>query len=72
MKDLAKVILGHVNGNIPTEYAEVSKADREEAIRKAFLKQLGLETYSAKEFKKAFRRNEVAVFELIETIKLTT
>ena len=68
MKDLAKVILAHVNGNVPAEYAEVSKHDREEAIRKAFLKQLGLETYSQKEFRKAFRRHEVAVFELIEDI----
>ena len=68
MKDLTKVILAHVNGNVPAEYAEVSKKDREEAIRKAFLKQLGLETYSAKEFRKAFRRHEVAVFELIETL----
>ena len=68
MKDLTKVILGHLNNNVPAEYAEVSKADREEAIRKAFLKQLGLETYTQKEFKKAFRRHEIAVFELIETI----
>lgn len=68
MKDLAKVILGHLNNNVPAEYAEVSKADRDEAIRKAFLKQMGLENYSQKEFKKAFRRHEVAIYELVETI----
>ena len=68
MKDLTKVILGHLNDNVPAEYSEISKKDREEAIRKAFLKQLGLETYTQKEYKKAFRRHEVAVYELIEDI----
>ena len=66
MKDLTKVILAHVNGNVPAEYAEVSKKDREEAIRKAFLKQLGLETYSAKEFKKASLGIPDAVMEVLE------
>ena len=68
MKDLAKVILAHVNGDVPSQYAEVSKQDREGAIRKAFLKSLGLETYNQKEFKKAFRRNEIKIYELVEEL----
>ncbi len=68
MKDLSKVILAHVNGQTPAQYSDVEPAKREDAIRKAFLAELGLETYSQKTFRKAFRKNEVAIYEVIEEI----
>ena len=68
MNKLSEVILAHVNGQAPAEYSNIEPAKREDAIRKAFLAEMGLETYSQREFRKAFRKNEIAIYEIIEEI----
>ncbi len=58
MNGLAKVIYNVYKNNIPTEYADMSGADRDEAIRKEIFKILGLESYSRKEFRQAWRQHK--------------
>ena len=70
MKDLGKIIFEHATGNVRTEYSNYSKAEREEAINKAFFEAIGMPQgfTNKKEFRKAMRKNETAMFEIIEEI----
>lgn len=70
MKDLGKVIFEHATGKVRTEYSNYSKEEREEAISKAFFEAIGMPNgYTNKrEFRKAMRKNETAMFEIIEEI----
>lgn len=68
MSGLAKVIYNVYKNNIPTEYVDMSGADRDEAIRKEIFKILGLESYSRKEFRQAWRQHKNEVYNLIEEL----
>lgn len=70
MKDLGKVIFEHATGKVRTEYSNYSKEEREEAINKAFFEAIGMPNgyTNKKEFRKAMRKNETAMFEIIEEI----
>ena len=68
MKEIVSVILDHVNGRIPAQYEKIDAAKREQAINKSFLELFGMENYNKQQMLKAMRRNEVAVFEIIEEI----
>lgn len=70
MKDLGKVIYEHATGNVRTEYSQYSPKEREEAINKAFFEAIGMPNgfTNKKEFRKAMRKNETAMFEIIEEI----
>lgn len=70
MKDLGKVIFEHATGNVRTEYSQFKPEEREEAISKAFFEAIGMPNgfTNKREFKKAMRRNEVQVYEIIEEI----
>lgn len=69
MKNLGKVIYEHATGKV-TEYSNYTQSEREEAINKAFFEAIGMPNgYTNKrEFKKAMRKNETAMFEIIEEI----
>ena len=68
MKEIVSVILDHVNGRVPAQYEQVDATKREQAINKAFLDVLGMETYTKQGFLRAVRRNEARVYEIIEEI----
>lgn len=65
---LGKLIYDSAMNNVPMEYANCSVKEREDAIREKFLEALGLEEYDKKNFRKAMRKNKVAVFEIIEDV----
>lgn len=68
MNNMAKIIIDCYKGQIPAQYSQVSKEEREEAIRSELLKVMGLEKFEKKSFRKALRANQVAIFEVIEEI----
>ena len=70
MKDLGKVIFEHATGNVRKEYSNYSKEEREEAISKAFFEAIGMPNgfTNKRELRKAMRKNETAMFEIIEEI----
>lgn len=70
MKELGKIIFEHVKGNVRTEYSNYTKEEREAAINKAFFEAIGMPNgyTNKKEFRKAMRKNEVAMYEIIEEI----
>ena len=70
MKELGKIIFEHATNNVRGEYSNYSKAEREEAINKAFFEAIGMPQgfTNKKEFRKAMRKNETAMFEIIEEI----
>ncbi len=70
MNNLAKVIYDSYKGEIPTSYATLSKADREEAIRKEILNVLGLEEFEKKSFRRAWRDNKNKVYAIIEDVAI--
>lgn len=69
MKNLGKVIYEHATGKV-TEYSNYTQSEREEAINKAFFEAIGMPNgyTNKKEFRKAIRKNETAMFEIIEEI----
>ena len=69
MNKVSKLILAHVAGNVPVEYSEFTKDQREEAVRSVFLKEIGLEgAYSAKAFRRAFNGNKEKVYQIVEEV----
>lgn len=69
MNKVSKLILAHVEGNIPAEYSNFTQDQREEAVRSVFLKEIGIEgAYSAKAFRKAFSKNKEVIYEIIEEV----
>lgn len=65
---LGKLIYDSAKNNVPMEYSNCSVAEREDAIREKMFEVLGVEGYDKKSFRKAMRRNKVAVFEIIEEV----
>lgn len=68
MNNIAKLIYDSYKGNIPTAYANVSKEDRENAIREELFKVLGIEKFEKKAFRKAWRDKKNEVYAIIEEI----
>ena len=66
--NLGKLIYDSAMNNVPMEYANCSVKEREDAIREKLFEVLGVEGYEVKSFRKAMRRNKVAVFEIIEEV----
>ena len=66
MNSIVKLMLDTHNEVIPSKYANTTKAEREEAIRKAIFEVLGVEEYGTKEYRNAMRKRKVEVFEIIE------
>ncbi len=66
--NLGKLIYDSAMNNVPMEYANCSVKEREDAIREKLFEVLGIEEYEVKSFRKAMRRNKVAVFEIIEEV----
>lgn len=68
MNGIAKIIYDTYKGNIPTKFASVSKAERDEAIRKEIFEALGIEKFERKAFRKAWRENKNKVYAIIEEV----
>ena len=68
MNDIVKLIVDTHKGIVPTQYANTTKAEREDAIRKAIFEVLGVSEYGTKEYRQAMRRNKIAVYEIIEEV----
>lgn len=70
MNKFSKIILDCYKGQIPTQFSEMNKEAREEAIRTELLNAIGLERFEKKALRKALRRPEVQVqmFEIIEEL----
>lgn len=70
MKDLGNIIFEHATGKVRKEYSSYQPKEREDAITQAFFEVIGMPNgYTNKrEYKKAIRANEVAVFEIVEEI----
>ena len=66
--NLGKLIYDSAMNNVPMEYANCSVKEREDAIREKLFEVLGVEGYEVNSFRKAMRRNKVAVFEIIEEV----
>lgn len=70
MNNLSKLIIDNYKGRIPTKYASISQADRDEAIRKEFFECLQLETFSKKAFRQAWRENKHKIYAITEDIAI--
>lgn len=68
MNKIAQLIYDSYRGNIPTQYTSISAEAREEAIRKELFSVLGIEEYSKKGFRKAWRTHKNEVYAIIEDI----
>lgn len=69
MNKISKLILAHVSNNVPVEYQEFTQEQREEAVRSAFLKEIGLEgAYSAKAFRRCFNANKETIYQIVEEV----
>ncbi|WP_291566963.1 MULTISPECIES: hypothetical protein [unclassified Clostridium] len=68
MNKIARLIYDSYKGNIPTQYASVSKSDREEAIRKELFNVLGIEKFTKKDFRRAWREKKNEVYAIIEDV----
>lgn len=68
--EIAQIIYDNYRGKdyIPTKFSELSKEQREDAIRTKIFKVLGLEKFEQKTFRKAFRAHKVEVFNIIEEL----
>lgn len=66
--NLGKLIYDSAMNNVPMEYANCSVKEREDAIREKLFEVLGVEGYEVNSFRKAMRRNKIAVFEIIEEV----
>lgn len=65
---ISQLIYENVRGEIPTQFSNLSKKDREDKIRGLILGELGLESYDKKAFRRAVRENEAKVFNIIEEL----
>lgn len=68
MHNIAQLIYDSYKGNIPTQYTSVSKSDREDAIRKELFKVLGIEKFTKKGFRRAFRDKKNDCYAIIEDV----
>lgn len=68
MNKLAQILHDAYTGDIPKEYAKMSKKEREDKVRKEILNTLGLETYSKKGFRKAWRLHKNEVYAIQEDV----
>lgn len=68
MNDIVKLMVDTHKGIVPTQYANTTKMEREDAIRKALFEVIGATEYGTKEYRQAMRRNKVAIYEIIEEV----
>lgn len=68
MNTIARLIYDTHKGDIPQKYSAMNKEARENAIRQEILDVLGLEKFSKKEFRQAFRSKKAEVFSIIEDL----
>ena len=66
MNDIVKLICDTHRGIVPQKFADTSKNEREDCVRKAIFEVLGVSEYGTKEYRNSMRRNEALVFEIIE------
>lgn len=66
MNDIVKLICDTHKGIVPQKFANSTKSEREDVIRKAIFEVLGVEKYGTKEYRNSMRRNKALVFEIIE------
>lgn len=65
---ISQLIYENVKGEIPTQFSNLSKKDREDKIRGLILGELGLESYDKKEFRRALREKSAVVFNIVEEL----
>lgn len=65
---ISELIYENVKGEIPTQFSNLTKKEREDKIRGLILNELGLETYDKKAFRRAVREKEALVFNIIEEL----
>ena len=68
MNDIVKLMVDTYKGVVPTQYANTTREEREDVIRKALFEVLGASEYGSKEYRQAMRRNKAQVFEIIEEL----
>lgn len=68
MNDIVNLICDTHRGIVPTKFENTTKFEREEAIRKAIFDVLGVDSYGTKEYRKAMRKHQAEVFEIIEEV----
>ena len=68
MNKIAKVIIDVNKGFVPAQFSAMSKEEMTESVRKEMLSVFGLETYNKKDFRRALRKNDLLVCEIIEEV----
>lgn len=66
MNTIVKLMVDTHKGIVPTQYANTTRQEREDAIRKAIFEVIGVSEYGTKEYRNAIRRNKTQVYEIIE------
>lgn len=66
MNDIVKLICDTHKGIVPAKFANTTKVEREDVVRKAIFEVLGVDAYGTKEYRNAMRKNKNEVFEIIE------
>lgn len=66
MNKTVKLMVDMQRGSITGQYASTTRAEQEEAIRGALFEVIGNSKPGTKEYRQSMRRNEVAVYEIIE------
>lgn len=64
--EISKILYDMYRGNIPTKFSAMSKADRDEAIRKRLFEVFGMTEFTPDGFRRAWRKHQVDVYEIIE------
>ena len=66
MNTIVDLICDTHNGIVPAKFSNTTKAEREDAIRKAIFEVLGVDSYGTKAYRNAMRKKKAEVFEIIE------
>lgn len=68
MNNISEIIFESHKGDIPTKYAGLTRKEREDNIRQLIFREIGVESYDSKTFRRAMRENEAKVFNIIEDL----
>lgn len=68
MNDISAIIYESYKGDIPARFSEMSKKEREDKVRQLIFKELGIEKYEPKTFRRAMREKSAKVYNIIEEV----
>lgn len=67
-KTFGQIIYENYKGVVPSRFAGISLAERDEILREELLNMLGMEKYDSKAFRRAMRSHSDIVFNIIEDV----